>query len=244
MIGAGEFDEADRCGVARAKAEILAAQVERYDAVLVTVDEYARYGGRAARGTHGVIAVRGGIGRGLEEVGNGAAAQVEFPGFDQAGDGSECDDALERGVIGSQAQGKMSTRGMAGHHDALRVGGKAGGVIADAAESGGYVLEGSGPTAAWFANAAVLDIGGDETRRGECGADRAFVKEIEAIAPEAAMDHHHDGMRTGAGRNAEIDELAGRGSVGDAPIGAGSAEVQNLAAHRETERAGYCPLAR
>lgn len=92
-----------------------------------------------------------------------------------------------------------------------------------------HILAGAGKTAARIAHAPVFDIGGRDAGIGERGADVAGMEEIEAVAPEAAMDVDDEGLRRG--RRAEVDELQRIGAIREALAGGGSGEGQQVARH-------------
>ena len=71
-----------------------------------------------------------------------------------------------------------------------------------------HVVEGAGPAATGFADAAVFDVGGGESGGGEGRAQRPGMQQVVADAPEASVNHDDQRPPGTLRRAAEIDELA------------------------------------
>ena len=70
-----------------------------------------------------------------------------------------------------------------------------------------HVVEGAGPAATGFADAAVFDVGGGESGVGEGLAHRGGMQEVVTDAPEASVNHDDERASGTFRRTAEIDEL-------------------------------------
>ncbi len=80
------------------------------------------------------------------------------------------------------------------------------------------VIERTRPTTARVADAPVLHVPRRDPVRGEIHAEVTGMGQVVDRLPVAAVDHHHDRMRTGARRQPQVTELQRLRPVHDAGI--------------------------
>ena len=127
----------------------------------------------------------------------------------EAGDRGEADRRGEIGDLRGDPQGEMASRRMTEHYGARRIATVLRGVLAGEGHGEFHVVEGAGPAAAGFADAAVFDVGGGESGNSEGLAHRSGMQEIVADAPESSVNHDDERTSCAVRGAAEIYELTG-----------------------------------
>src|SRR5215831_2569166 len=125
----------------------------------------------------------------------------------------------------------MTAGGMAENDRAGGIAAEFRSVLASEMDSLADVVERARPSAAFFAHPPVFHVGARVSGQAERDARVARVSEIDALAPEPAMDHDGERKFAGLGRAAEIDELAGVRAVGVPGIGGWRRIVHHAWAH-------------
>ena len=152
----------------------------------------------------------------------------------QTGDRREPDDRSEVAHFRGHPEGEVSARRVSEHDGTRGVSAVLRRMLAGEVHSALHVIERARPAATGLADAAVFDIGGRESGRGEGRAHRSGMHQIVADAPEATVNH--DGQRPDGARGGteEIDELAVQVAVAKALAGGLHAASQSDEADLQT----------
>lgn len=110
--------------------------------------------------------------------------QIDNPG--------QGEDPRDSGLMRGQAESQLPSGGMAHHQDLVASEIVSRGILYEEVKRTTRVGEGSGPASANIADAAVLDIRGGYSIRGERGAEMAGVVQIVAGAPESSVNVDHE----------------------------------------------------
>src|SRR5580700_187952 len=163
-----------------------------------------------------------------EKLDDCVVTEVLFPRLLQIQYARERDHTLERGFVGGEAEGELSAGGVAHHRDFGRVEVVSFCNLRDVTISVANVFEGAGPASAAIADAAVLDVPGGNSFRGQRGAEVSAVGQVVLDAPVASVNGHRHRERALGFRKANICKLIGIGAVGESGIGRGWREVENI----------------
>src|SRR5215831_14188806 len=113
----------------------------------------------------------------------------------------------------------MAAGGMAENDRTRGIAVEFGCVLASEIDGPADVVEGAGPAAPFFPDAPVFEVSRRISGQAERDARVARVREIDAGAPESAVNHDGERTRAGCGGPAEINELAGVRAIGEAGLG-------------------------
>ena len=114
--------------------------------------------------------------------------------------------AVRKTVAGGRPEREVPARRVTARHDARRVDRIEPCQMVDRS---GDVEERPGPAAALLPDAAILDVPGGDSRRGERGCEPGHQRSVPAVAPEAAVDQDDDRKRACAGGQVQIRDVIG-----------------------------------
>jgi hypothetical protein len=93
-----------------------------------------------------------------------------------------------------------------------------------------HIVERPRPSSTWISNASVFQIPGGHTFGGQRCAQVTRMLEIVLVAPEAAVDVHHDRVRSVALWKAQITELVRVRAIGHPFVSRRRGQTQNVVA--------------
>ncbi len=207
------------------------ADLDRDDVVHLTVHQQVWHPGRQELDWRGGGVAFGNVNRGAaQQIADSALAQLELqrpPQIEHPGHGDHrpkrdpvgADRAIPRRVGTSREPArKVSTGRVSDRDDAVSVDVVAACVVERKSARQGNVLERARPASARIADPPVLDVPGCDSGGGQGRAEMAEMRQVVAIAPEAAVDRDCAGVRPGSIRHPQVSELERLGAVRDAPI--------------------------
>src|SRR5215470_13943128 len=156
--------------------------------------------------------------RASQEFDDGIVTQMLLIDLLQIDGPAQRDHALDFLLVPGQAQRKLASSRMTGHHSLRNVEVVALGDLRKKAVTADDVLERSRPSAASIANSPILQIEGRHAFRSQRGTRMPGMLKVILRAPESAMNIHHDRKRPFPFGKPEIAKLIWIGTVGQAHI--------------------------